>query len=92
MKLPSIEECSKRMRLLYTFLIDIAITTIAALMMPGAMAGYYNNFVLHSPTQWYGCPKYLLDWCPVVDVVVFVIVFVSVYIALWFVAYNAKED
>ena len=92
MKLTFIEECSRNTRLVYTFIIDMVLTTIAALMMPGALGGYYNNFIIHSPTIWYDAPTSLLSWCPVLDAIVFVVLFGVVYIVLWYIAFNAVEE
>jgi hypothetical protein len=67
MKLPSIKECDRNTRLVYTFGIDTALTIVAYLMMPGILGGYYNNFVIHSPTIWYDAPSSILAWCPILN-------------------------
>jgi hypothetical protein len=92
MIIPTIEECSKNVRLIYTLLIDIVLTTIAALMMPGVLGGYYNNIVIHSPTIWYNAPDTMLAWCPVLDSIVFTVLFGVLYVVLWFIAFSAKEE
>ena len=60
------------------------LTFIVSLIMPvGIVGGYYNNFIIHSPTVWYDAPPELLSWCPVLDCVFFVVTFAVIYIALW---------
>ena len=86
MKLPSIKDCDRNTRLVYTFVIDTALTIVAYLMMPGILGGYYNNFVIHSPTIWYDAPSSILAWCPILEGAFFVIMFGVVYMALWAVA------
>jgi len=82
MKLPSIN--TRNGRLAYTFVIDTALTIIVALMMPvGILGGYYNHFVIHSPTIWYDAPPELLTWCPILDGIFFIVAFVAIYIVLW---------
>ena len=61
----------------------LLITAIASLIMPGALAGYYNNFVIHSPVTWYDAPAGLLAWAPVLDVGVFVVMTIVLYMLLW---------
>lgn len=55
------------------------LTGIASLIMPGALGGYYNNMVIHSPTVWYDAPASLLSWAPVLDACVFVVLVVVLY-------------
>lgn len=57
----------------------LLISIIASLIMPGALGGYYNNFVIHSPTIWYDAPAGLLAWAPVLDVGVFVVMTIILY-------------
>ena len=84
MKLQSIKDCDKNTRLAYTFIIDIVLTIIVALIMPvGILGGYYNNIIIHSPTVWYDAPPELLAWSPILDGLFFIVAFVVIYIALW---------
>ena len=57
----------------------LLITAIASFIMPGFLGGYYNNFVIHSPTIWYDAPASLLAWAPVLDVGVFVVMTIVLY-------------
>lgn len=82
MNFPSIDTINGR--LVYTFIIDTALTIIVAFMMPvGILGGYYNHFVIHSPTIWYNAPPELLTWCPILDGLFFIVAFIIIYIAIW---------
>lgn len=60
----------------------LVLTGIASLIVPGFIAGYYNNLMLHSPTTWYDAPPNILAWAPVLDMVVFVVMAIVLYMFL----------
>ncbi len=66
-------------KLLFIIAPALVITAIASLIMPGFIAGYYNNMMIHSPTIWYDAPASLLAWAPVLDACVFVVLVVVLY-------------